>query len=261
VKGGAGVASLLPAAGLGLFLLVLARAGGLFAAAPLLSNASVPTVVRALLSVIVALGVAPEVAPPPGGLPQGVLPYGVLLVHEVAVGLVIGTLAQTVFAAAALAGTYCDVQIGLTIATLVDPLNGDATSLLGQWFTTLASVVFVAGGGLEVLIGALGLSYRHLPLGGTVIFSGGLATLLQALAWAMVAGLGIAAPLLALGFLLNLLLGALSRAMPQLNALQSVMPAQILTAVLVMLVAMPALIAAFGNLVPETVAWLGRLGA
>lgn len=245
----------------GLFFLVLARAGGLFAAAPLLSNAAVPTVVRALLSVLVSLAALPAAAAPPGGVPQDVLPYAGLLVHEVAIGLVLGLIAQLVFLAAQLAGTYCDVQLGLTLASVIDPVNGESTALMGNWFGTIAALAFIAGGGLEALIGALGLSYQHIPVGAAVLFSGGASAALAALGWAFVTGLGIAAPVLALGFLLNLLLGVLSRAMPQLNALQSVMPAQVLVGIVAVLLATPVMIAAFGNLVPETLVWVGRLWA
>ncbi len=246
---------------LGLYFLVLGRSGGLFAAAPVLSSNAVPMPVRAALSALLALGVTPAVAVPPGGVPQALLPYAGLLVREVAVGLLLGLLAQAVFAAIELAGTYCDIELGLTIAAVVDPVNGESTSLFAEWFSVLGTLIFVAGGGLEVLVAVLALSYRHLPLGAPVVLSGGVAVALGALGWAMLGGFGIAAPLLALAFLLNVLLGVISRAMPQLNALQSVMPAQILVALVVLLLALPALLVGFGNLIPEVLTWSGRLWA
>jgi flagellar biosynthetic protein FliR len=244
----------------GLFFLVLARAGGLFAVAPLLAESgAVPMPLRALLSFLVALAVMPAVAAPAGGVPPDLLPYAALVVHEVAIGLVVGLVARVVFLAAELAGTYCDVQLGLTMASLVDPVYGEPVAILGSWLGTVGTLAFVAGGGLEALVAALALSYRHLPVGAPVLVSGGAATALAALGWAFVTGLAIAAPVLALGLLLNLLLGVLSRAMPQLNALQSVMPAQVLVGILVLLLATPAMIVAFGDLVPQTLDWVGRL--
>jgi flagellar biosynthetic protein FliR len=247
---------------IGLFVLVLGRTGGLVAAAPLLSSRAVPAPVRALLSALLALGVTPAVAPPAGGVPQQVLPFAVLLLREVGIGALLGLLAQTVVAAAQLAGTYCDIEFGLTLGALVDPLNDTSTTVFSQWFGTLGTLVFVAAGGLEALAEVLALSYRHLPLGGGGLFLGaGVGVALGALGWAMVASLGVAAPLLGLGFLLNVLLGAASRAMPQMNALQSVLPAQLLLGLGVLVLGLPAIVAGFGQLVPEVLVWVGRLWA
>ena len=239
---------------LALYVLVLGRSGGLVATAPLLSSNAVPVPVRALFSALLALGVTPAVAAPAAGVPGQLLPYAGLLLREIGIGALLGFLAQLVVAAAQLAGTYCDVELGLTLGAVADPLQGTPITVFGEWFGLLGTLVFVAGGGLEVLAEVLALSYRHLALGGGEAALG-------ALGWAMVAGLAIAAPLLALGFLLTLLLGAASRAMPQMNALQSVLPAQLLLALGVLLVGLPAVVAGFGRLVPEVLVWVGRLWA
>ncbi len=247
---------------LALYVLVLGRSGGLVATAPLLSSNAVPVPVRALFSALLALGVTPAVAAPAAGVPGQLLPYAGLLLREIGIGALLGFLAQLVVAAAQLAGTYCDVELGLTLGAVADPLQGTPITVFGEWFGLLGTLVFVAGGGLEVLAEVLALSYRHLALGGGALFlGGGVEAALGALGWAMVAGLAIAAPLLALGFLLTLLLGAASRAMPQMNALQSVLPAQLLLALGVLLVGLPAVVAGFGRLVPEVLVWVGRLWA
>lgn len=247
-------------ADLAVYVLVLGRAGGLVATAPLLSSNAMPMPVRALLSALLALGVTPAVAAPAGTVPGQLLPYAGLLLREVGIGALLGFLAQVVLAAAQLAGAYCDVELGLTLGAVADPLQGTPVTVWSEWFGLLGTLVFVAGGGLEVLAEVLALSYRHLALGGGALFlGGGVEAALGALGWAMVTGLGLAAPLLALGFLLSLLLGAASRAMPQMNALQSVLPAQLLVALTVLLVALPGVVAGFGRLAPEVLVWVGRL--
>jgi len=252
--------ALLPAADqFGLFWLVLARTGGVFAAAPLLSAQGVPMPLRAALSLLVAIAVMPGAAPPAGGVPEALLPYAALVVHEVAVGLVIGFLARVVFFAAELAGGLIDVQMGLSIGSTVDPVYGQPQSLFGSWLNTVATLAFLAAGGLEVLVGAVAVSYRHLPLGGGAVFAAGAQTAVAALGWSFVAAVGLAAPALAVGFVLNLLLGLLARAVPQINLLQTVLPAQVGAGLLALLVAMPLLLSGFAGLVPQTLDWIGRL--
>jgi len=243
----------------GLFWLVLARTGGVFAVAPLLSTQGAPAMLRAALSFLVALAAMPAATAPAAGVPQAVLPYAAMAAHEVLVGLVIGFLARVVFSAAELAGGVLDVQMGLSIGSTVDPVYGQSVSLFGNWFNTLAALAFLGAGGLEVLVGAVAVSLRHIPIGGATVFAAGARTAVDALGWSFVTGLGMAAPAMATAFLTSILLGLLSRAMPQLNMLQTVIPAQIVAALLVVLVAMPLLVAAFGALVPDTMNWISRL--
>ena len=251
---------MLPAVGqLGLFWLVLARAGGIFAVAPLLSAGNVPMPLRAALSVLVAVAALPAAHAPAGGVPQQLLPFAALVVREVTVGLVIGLVARIVFFAAELAGGLCDVQVGLTLAAVADPLYGESVSVLGNWLNLLATLAFLAAGGLELLVAALAVSLRHLPLGAPAFWGGGAHTAVAALGWAFTTAVGIAAPVLAVGVVLNVFLGFIGRAMPQLNLLQLALPAQVLVALGVLLFAMPLVVGAFSHLVPETGRWLGRL--
>lgn len=243
----------------GLFWLVLARTGGVFAVAPLLSTQSAPAMLRAALSFLVALAAMPAAATPAGGVPQAVLPYAALAVHEVLVGLTIGFLARVVFAAAELAGGVLDVQVGLSIGSTVDPVYGQSVSLFGNWFNTLAALVFLGAGGLEVLVGSVALSLAHIPIGATTLFGAGARTAVSALGWAFLTGLGMAAPAMATAFLTSVLLGLFSRAMPQLNMLQTVIPAQVAAAMLAVLLALPALSGAFAALVPDTLRFLSHL--
>lgn len=245
--------------GFGLFWLVLARTGGVFAAAPLLSTQDAPMPLRAALSFLVALAVMPAATPPPGGVPQALLPYALIAVHEVVVGLTIGFLARLVFFAAELAGGLIDVQLGLTIGSTVDPIYGQPISVFGSWLNTLATLAFLAAGGLEVLVAAVGVSYAHLPLGGATLLAAGARTAVDALGWAFLTALALAAPVLAVGFLLNLLLGVLGKAMPQLGLLQTVLPAQVGVGLVALLLTLPLLVAGFSGLVPHTVTWIGRL--
>ncbi len=243
----------------GLFWLVLARTGGVFAVAPLLSTQSVPAPLRAAVSFVVALAAMPAARAPAGGVPQALLPYMAMAVHEVLVGLSIGFLARVVFSAAELAGGVLDVQTGLSIGSTVDPVYGESVTIFGNWFNILAALVFLGVGGLEVLVGSVAVSLRHIPVGSTTIFAAGARTAVDALGWSFVTAMGMAAPTLAAAFITSILLGLLGRAMPQLNLLQTVIPAQIVVALLVVLAAMPLLTAAFGGLVPDTVSWIGRL--
>ena len=232
-----------------LFWLVLGRSGGVVASAPLLSAGTVPAQVRAILAVIVALT----------ALPAAVLPLVGGVGEQVLIGLFLGLLAQVVFTAAQMAGAVLDLQLGFSLAQVVDPVYGAPISLLSSWFNLLASLAYLAAGGLEVVVEAVSLSFRGLPLGQTLQAAATTGALLDALGWALTTALTLAIPVMAASLILSVVLGLIGRMVPQFNVLQSVLPAQTLVAVGLLLLVTPVLINGFAQLVPETMSRLAAI--
>jgi flagellar biosynthetic protein FliR len=242
-----------------LYWLVLARVGGVFAVAPVVSSANVPAPFRAALSVLIALAVLPAAKATSPSVPVRLWPYVGLLVHEAAVGLVIGFVASVVFTTAEMAGGFLDVQVGFSFGALVDPLYGQTTTVLANFFNVLATLLFVIAGGVELLVLAVAGSYAHIPVGAPVVFAAGAAQAVAALAWATRTALQVALPALALGLVLNLVLGLVGRAVPQLNLLASTLPLQVVGALFALLLALPVTAAIFGGLAGDTAAWIRGL--
>ena len=241
------------------FWMVLGRSSGVAATAPLLSTGTVPGQVRALLALIVALAALPAAHLAATAAPAAVLPLVAAGAVQVLIGLFLGLLAQAVFAAAQMAGAVLDLQLGFSLAQVVDPVYGAPISLLSNWFNILASLAYLVAGGLEVVVGAVGLSFRGLPLGASLEFTGTTGALLSAIGWAFGVALTLAIPVMAASLILTVVLGLVGRMVPQFNVLQSVLPAQTLVACGLLLVVTPVLLAGFGQLVPETMSRLGSL--
>lgn len=250
-----------------LYWLVLARVGGVVAVAPVVSAGVVPAPVRAALSLLLALAVLPAARAQAAPVPEAVLPYVGLLGRELLVGLVIGFVARAVFSAAEMAGSLVDLQMGFSLGSVVDPLYGEPAAVVGTLLNALAMLLFLLAGGVEVLVLALAGSYTHLPIGlqppgaapGVQALGGAVQTATGALGWALAAALQVAAPAVAFGLILNLAFGLIGRAMPQLNVLQAILPAQVLGGVLALLLAMPMLTATFLALAAQAGAWIGGL--
>ncbi len=242
---------------LALFWLVLGRSSGVVATAPLLSSSSLPGQVRAILAVLVAVVALPAAAAGQGPLPSAVLPLVFGVAEQVVVGLLLGLMAQIVFSVAQIAGAALDVQLGFSIAQEVDPLYGQPISLLSNWFNLLASLAYLAAGGLEVLVGAVTLSFQHLSLSAPLPVGATTQALLSAVTWAFGLALTLALPVMAVSLALSLILGLIGRIVPQFNVLQSVLPAQTLVSTAVLLLVTPTLVSSFTQLVPATLARLG----
>ncbi len=215
---------------------------------------------------VLALAMLPVVSGGAGGaaaaaaaVPTAILPYAALIVRELALGLALGFLAQVVLVAVQVGGQLIDVQMGFSVVNVIDPTFGQAVPLMGEFLLTAGLVIFLLVGGDHLLISALALSYRAVPLGGPspLLAVGGQA--FTALAWAFEAAIGVAVPILGVGIIVNLGLGLLGRAAPQLNILATGLPAQILFGIATLMVALPGIVAVLAQIAPQSYQQMAQL--
>jgi flagellar biosynthetic protein FliR len=183
---------------------------------PLLGNRSAPNSIRLALAVVLAVVVAPTLpATPSVPIVSGV---GLLvLLQQIAVGLAIGFALRIVFAAVELAGQFIGIQMGLSMASLYDPVNGAQTPVLGQFLTVTTALVLFSIDGHHQVIAALWNSFRDVPIAATPLAAGGFLTLVDWAGTIFSTGLHIALPITAALLAANLALGMMTRAAPQLN--------------------------------------------
>jgi len=117
------------------------------------------------------------------------------------------------------AGQLIDSKVGSTQAQVMDPLSGHQTSLNGALFGRLASLVFMAGGGFMVMIGALLESYALWPVRTPLppLAEGGARLFESEFGRIMLLTLLIAAPALVLLYVVEGVLGLINRFAQQLN--------------------------------------------
>ena len=138
---------------LGVGLLVLARVLAMIQVAPLLSSSAIPQVGKIGLAVFVALIALPGVVAAGYPLPSSGMQYGLLLLGEALLGALLGFLVYLAFAALRLAGQFISLSVGFGVAELFDPLSGHQSPLLGQMFSLLALLVFLASLALTAVYG------------------------------------------------------------------------------------------------------------
>lgn len=221
------------------FFLVLARTGGFFAVAPLLSGPFIPLRVRGMLAVglsasLVWLGFPARVPPP-----ASASVVCALLAQEVLLGLAIGLVARLAFAAVEFGAQLAGLQMGLGISAVMDPRMEGDVSVLSPFFFALAGLLFVAMGGLGMLLEAFARNLTEVPpgralagaalAGGLVHLSGEVFTL----------GLRFAAPVVAAVFAAQVALGVLVRSVPPVNAMFLEFPLQVLVGLSALALSLP----------------------
>lgn len=221
------------------------RVLALFMTAPVLSHRSIPGRVKIGLALAVATVVAPASSTPPPGIFSIGAPL--LLLQQMLVGMTLGFAVKVVFAAIDLAGNVIGLQMGLSFASFVDPVNANQTPLVGSFLNLLATLLFLALDGHLLLIAAASQSFELAPVS-TVFFSGIGWEKLIALGTGLFAlGLQLSLPVLATLLIINLALGVMSRAAPQLNLFSVGFPLTTLTGLLLFAVFLPNLITAIAN--------------
>jgi flagellar biosynthesis protein FliR len=204
-------------------VLVLARVVGLALIAPVLGSRMVPPRVRVALVVFLAVGMLPTVAGADAraGAELAGSPVALLLalVVETGIGLLLGLVAQFVFGAVQMAGELSGMQMGLGLASLIDPQSHDRVVVLAQWQAAFALLLFLAVDGHHVLIQAVAESFRRVPPGAATLTASGLGMTVTFAGQIFVLALKLAAPVLILVLLVNAGLGALGKLVPQLNVM------------------------------------------
>lgn len=182
---------------------------------PLLGNRAVPMRVRVVLGFVLTIAIAPILPL----APQVALVSGegiLLLLQQIAVGAALGFTLRIVIAMVEFAGQFMSMQMGLSFATLFDPINGAQTPVVAQFLTLAASLILFAFNGHHLVIAALAQSFEAVPIGASLHAQGfaGVAHWGGAL---FNIGLSIAMPVTAALLATNLAIGMMSRAAPQLN--------------------------------------------
>ncbi len=206
-------------------VLAITRVAGFVVASPLLGRAlTVPGRVAITISVGLFLAEAPAVEPTLGFL----LSAGLV---NAAIGVALGYLSGLIMHLFSVAGGIIDMSSGLAAASIFDPTRGEQGAVFSRAFALVGMVLFYALGGLAILVRGLELSVRAIPLDGSIAPSGELLGLAARLVGRLfLAGVELAAPVLAALFVTELVLGIASRFAPQANIFLVGLPAKILVA-------------------------------
>jgi flagellar biosynthesis protein FliR len=202
-----------------IFTLVLARTAALVMTAPIFGSQALPRRVRALLAVAMSLLVAPvywSTSLPPV---EQLVEYGRLLINEALVGVMLGLGVNILFAGIQVAGQVVSQMSGLSLADVFNPGFDEDVSVFSQLFYFLTLAVFVAVGGHRIVTEALLETFAWAPPGTPRLGDSFVVVLVGVLSQSFALGIRAGAPLLAALLLSNLVLGLISRTLPQINVI------------------------------------------
>ena len=238
--------SLLPALA-ATFMLVFARVGAMVMLLPGFGESNIPVRIKLGIALLLTLIILPLHRAAYQVDLSSMSSLGVLMVHELIIGIVLGATARVTLSALAVAGSVIAQQLGLCFVTAVDPTQGQQGLLIGNFLTILGMTLLFATDSHHLVIAALNESYRifspgELPPSGDVA---ALAT--RAFAAAFKIGMQLSAPFLVFGLVFNIGLGVLARLMPAMQVYFVGVPLSIMVGFLIFALVLTGMMATYLN--------------
>jgi flagellar biosynthesis protein FliR len=234
------------------FFLVLARVGPLFMVAPLFSSKMFPARARGVAAVALAVGLSP-LAMKNQHVATDALSLGGLILKEALVGFAFAFAVAVLFAAVSAAGSFLDTLIGFSYGGLVDPVNGNQSSVLSQLYTLVGVMVFIAIGGEAWMIQGLAKTYDLVSLTQMPALGALVGGAQHTFASIFISAVELAAPVLIALIITDAGFGVVSRVMPQLNVFAVGFPAKILVGFLIVAASLPFVAGWIGNQLQQSV--------
>jgi flagellar biosynthesis protein FliR len=199
------------------WLLVFLRASALLTLFPLFSARNTPIHVRIALGATAALLIAPNLPDLPAAAPADLLDLIGLFMKEIGAGLLIGFVSRMIFYALDFAGGLMSAEIGLLFSPDPDPFSSTESQAPGLIMYYLAAMLMLSLDLHHWLLIAFQRSYVVLPPGAAHLQQALLLQVIKDSALVFRIALQIAAPVVAVSFIITMLFSVLGRAVPQMN--------------------------------------------
>lgn len=201
-------------------LIIFARMMGFVRFAPVLNRKEIPSVVKIglafLLSVTFVMILHPKEIPAHGDLLLAII-------LNIAVGAMMGYMAQLVLSAVEAGGDMINMQMGLSSAMVLDPTTSSQISLMGRYFGFIGILIFLKIGGAYWLFQAFVKSFELFPIYSTSIPLDKIVNmdyLIKLSSNVLYIGLQLASPVLLATLGQDIILGVISKTAPQVNVFQ-----------------------------------------
>jgi len=201
------------------FTLILARISALMMTAPIYGATYIPVQIRALLAVGLSVLVAPLHWHTPIEYPGNVLNFLVIVAGEALIGLVLGLGLFILFAGVQIAGEIAGQMSGMRLGNLFDASMNTDVPIFAKLLNLVALSVFVLIGGHRQVMDALLDTFRFVPPGSGGLSGGIVQTLTDVVAGSFMLGIRAGAPIMVALLMSILVMGLISRTLPQLNIL------------------------------------------
>lgn len=210
--------------------LVFVRISGLFIAAPFFGHRSIPVRIKVFSAVMLSyilVGLIPTGLPAYGTTPVGTL---VAIGVEALTGLTLGFAAQFIFWMVQYFADTIGFQMGLSLAQVMNPVDGTNTNPIGRFISLTLLMVFILIEGHHQILQGLLLSFQGIPLGQANLALAG-PLMLEWMGTLFLSALRLTAPFMVTFFMVESALGVFARVAPQADLFSLSLPLKIIVGI------------------------------
>jgi len=220
-----------------LWMMAFIRAAGLIVMVPVFNGRNIPIPVRLTIAAFLAwvgLQTARELAVPPADVVGLVLAAA----HELIIGLLMGLGVRLMFFALEMAGQIIATEMGLVVSAQIDPISQNSSSPVGVGLTLFGTLLFLISGAHHAVFMTFARSFALMPPGGISFNRSAGEVFVQSSGSIFLLAVQMAAPLMALNFVVTLTFAILSKAAPGMNAFAESFPVRIAAGLTLLAVAL-----------------------
>ncbi len=208
-------------------LMIMIRTGPLIFLMPVIGSNSVPTQVKILATVIIAMALTGVVKIDSSFMPETSLGFVFFVIPEILLALILALFSRFIFAATQLAGQMIGIQMGMGMAGVMDPQFGIQVPVVGQLWNILAILLFLSINGHHIFFHTLAESYQWVAPGTIYLDRPVFEGVIQGAGHMFVLAVKIMAPASAAVFFTHVAMGIIAKTVPQVPILIVGMPLNI----------------------------------
>ena len=201
------------------FLLALMRISLVVFTLPFFGGKGAPAPVKTALCLVLTLALWPSLNLDGRLLPASLWEMAIMFLGEVTLGLILALLINVMFAAVQTGGSIIGFQMGFAMINIADPLTGESKTATAHFLYMLSFLTFLSIGGHLFMLKGFTASFDHIPPGGLYLSTALAERVMDYTGQIFVLAVKVASPVMAAIFLVDLALGLIGRAAPQMHIL------------------------------------------
>ncbi len=209
------------------FFIILLRVSAVIVFAPIFSSASIPAQVKMAFSLIFAIVLYPVVKQYIHITDFSILNLAVIAVRETILSAALAFCVHFLWAGIELGSQLVGFMMGFSIANVLSPEENIQISILAEFESIMAILIFLIIDGHYIFIRAMADSFRMVPVGGFIL-NQNVFDILNKLALMMFGvAFKVLAPAVIALIITNIVFGIIARTMPQINIMIVAFPLSI----------------------------------
>ena len=206
------------------FVLIMMRVAPILFMMPLLSSASLPSLLKISFTLAVSLLLLPVVKIDVRHFPSDPYLFGTFMVAELMIGFILGLSVKLIFAGVQLAGEFAGYQMGMAMASILDPQSQMDTTLIAEFYYLVGLLIFLSIDGHHWFIRALFQSFSVLSPGEVHLKPGLYLHLIHLSGKMFIIAIKLVAPVMAVMIFTQIGLGMMAKLVPQMNVFATSFP-------------------------------------